>query len=126
MGVRAGTDYTVRMTGTPPKDMRFALRAGANLGDADGVKVTIPYPTTSALTVKAKLGEADAVKVDPNPFDDAAGMPTALEKQECGENRYVGVANLLEVYEGSVVARVLLLDEDEDGTAETTSTWSDK
>jgi len=25
--VQTGTDYTIRMTGTPPKDMRFALRA---------------------------------------------------------------------------------------------------
>jgi len=48
--VQAGTDYTIKMTGTPPKDMRFALRAGAS---EKGIKVLIPYTTTSAFSVRA-------------------------------------------------------------------------
>lgn len=88
--VQAGTDYTIRMTGTPPKEMRFALRAGSS---QEGIKVTIPYPTTSAFTVKA-----NGQKVVPNSFDDAKGQPKPLDKNNCGENRYVGLANFLEFY----------------------------
>ena len=78
------------MTGTPPGSMRFALRAGSS---QDGVKVTIPYPTTGAFTVKA-----NGVKVTANQFDDAAGVPTELAKSDCGENRFVPLANFLEFY----------------------------
>lgn len=88
--VEVGTDYTVRMTGTPPRQMRFALRSDSEQG---GIKVKIPYTTANTYTVKA-----DGVVVDSNPFDDAAGKPTELKKVKCGENRYVGRANFLEFY----------------------------
>jgi hypothetical protein len=88
--VEVGTDYTVRMTGTPPKQMRFALRSDSDQG---GIKVKIPYTSANTYTVKA-----DGVVVDSNPFDDETGRPTQLEKTECGENRYVGRANFLEFY----------------------------
>ena len=89
--VQAGTDYTIRMTGTPPKDMRFALKAGAS--EEKGIKVLIPYPTTSAFSVRAN-GDV----FEPNPFNDTLGMPDPVEKTTCGQNRYVGSGNFLEFY----------------------------
>jgi hypothetical protein len=90
MMIQAGNDYTVRMTGTPPKNMRFAMHTQDS---QEGSKILIPFPTTAAFTVFA-----NDVKVEPNPFDDQLGRPTELEKTVCGENRYVGIANFLEFY----------------------------
>lgn len=78
------------MTGTPPKDMRFALKAGAS---EKGIKVLIPYPTPSAFSVRA-----DGEVFEPNPFNDALGMPDPVAKTTCGQNRYVGGGNFLEFY----------------------------
>jgi len=41
-------DYTLEMSGTPPKKMRFKL--GAKTG---GVKIKIPYPVAGSITVYA-------------------------------------------------------------------------
>jgi len=63
--VQAGTNVTVQMNGTPPKDMRFALKAGANEG---GMKVLIPFVGPVAFSVYAAEGGGELEKVTANPF----------------------------------------------------------
>jgi len=69
--------------------MRFSLRSDSQ----QGMKVTIPFPAPFAFSVKA-----NDVKIAPKAFNDAKGEPDELEKTVCGENRYVGVKNILEFY----------------------------
>lgn len=78
------------MTGTPPKDMRFALRAGPNDG---GVKVLIPFPGPVSFSVYA-----NDVRVEPNPFDDLLGKPAPVAKTACGQSAYFARANYLDFY----------------------------
>jgi hypothetical protein len=88
--LETGIDYTVRFEGTPPKEMRFGLRADDN---QPGVKVKIPYPNTGVFEIKAN-GE----KIPPMPFNDTLGYPEQLPKSTCGENRFQNLANWLEFY----------------------------
>ena len=81
-------DYTLEISGTPPKKMRFKLEA-----DQGGVKIKIPYPVAGSVTVFA-----DGEKKDYTPWNKELGAPDYLPKQRCGENRFVGVANFLEFY----------------------------
>jgi len=93
--VQAGTNYTVQMTGTPPKDMRFALRADAGEG---GMKVLIPFPGPVAFSVYAAEGNDDLEKVTENPFLDVLGKPAPVEGSQCGQNAYFPRANYLDFW----------------------------
>lgn len=82
-------DYTLDMSGTPPKKMRFKL--DANTG---GVKIKIPYPVAGSITVYA-----DGKAQEYTSWDKTIGAPRPLSKTKgCGENRFVGVENYLEFY----------------------------
>ena len=87
--IELGSEYTVRMSGTEPKEMRFGLRAASKEGT---VKVTIPYTAANAYTVKA-----DGKVIEENEWDDDINEPEHLSTHNCGENRFVsGSANFME------------------------------
>ena len=88
--LETGKDYTILMAGSPPKNMRFTLRASTG-----GTKLKIMYPdSVGSYTVKA-----DGELKEYTPWNDELGRHGPLTKnQGCGENRYVGIENFLEFY----------------------------
>jgi len=93
--VQAGTNYTVQMKGTAPKDMRFALRADAGEG---GMKVLIPFTGPVSHSVYAAEGDDDLAKVAANPFMDSLGKPNPVQGTQCGQNAYFPRANYLDFW----------------------------
>merc|ERR1719479_628416 len=81
-------DYTLELSGTPPKKMRFKLEA-----DQGGTKIKIPYPVAGSVTVYANND-----KKAYTAWDESIGAPAVLTNTACGENRFVGVQNFLEFY----------------------------
>jgi len=79
----------VSYTGTPPSSQRFALRA-----DHKGVTVRIKYPKPGAYMVRDTKG----VQFLPNDWDNVLKQPAPIKGTKCGENRYMGVDNILEFY----------------------------
>ena len=88
--VENDSDYTIEMTGTPPKEMRFALKTDQTEG---GIKVKIRYESSNTLFVKA-----DEKTITPMYFDDDLGMPAELPKSKCGENRFIAMQQSLEFF----------------------------
>merc|ERR1712176_353236 len=80
------------------------------------------------VTLKTRDAIASSVRIEwtLEEFYADGGTSALIDRLASVLGIHASRVQVLEVYEGSVVARVLLLDEDEDGTAETTSTWSDK
>ena len=90
---------TIYYTGTPPERQRFTLRW--NVADAtnqkQGVIVRIDYPKAGAYLIKT--GSATGKTVASNPWDEAKRAPMDIRGRGgpgCGENRFVGVVNILE------------------------------
>ena len=81
-------DFTLDISGTPPKKMRFKLEA-----DQGGVKIRIPYPVAGSIKVYAK-----GVAQEYTPWSKELGRAEPLPKIRCGENRFVGIENFLEFY----------------------------
>ena len=81
-------DYTIEISGTPPKKMRFKLEA-----EQGGVKLKIPYPVAGSMKVFA-----DNRPQESTPWDEKLGRAEPLKKLRCGENRFVGIENYLEFY----------------------------
>merc|ERR1712176_156840 len=80
------------------------------------------------VTLKTRDAIASSVRIEwtLEEFYADGGTSALIDRLASVLGIHASRVQVLEVYEGSVVARVLLLDEDEDGTAETSSTWSDK
>jgi len=68
--LETGKDYTIEMTSTPPRKMRYTLQA-----DLGGVKLKIPYPVAGSLTVKA-----NGVLKDYTPWNKEIGRHSPLTK----------------------------------------------
>jgi len=82
-------NYTMKPTGTTPGRMRYTLRA-----DRGAIKVKVPYSTAGSYQVKVE-GKA----IPYTTWDSAAGAPSELSgRKGCGENRYIGVKNILEFW----------------------------
>lgn len=89
--VQTDKEYTVEYTGTPPGKQRFGLSAGMA---GVGVALRVQYPESGAYEVFA--GGKEVVI---NSWDAALGRPGKLTKTKgCGENRFVGVKNFLDVF----------------------------
>jgi len=78
-------------TGTPAKKMKFTLVAPLN--NKAGVTVSIPYPGAESRSI-LKDGEI----VEYNKWDDKARGYGPIKQEFCGENRFIGVKNILEFY----------------------------
>ena len=82
--------YWVEYTGTPPEKQKFVLHAAA----ATGFKVRIKYSNAGAYAIY----DASNRVVEPTEWDDATEDWADLPRQRCGENRYIGVTNVLEFF----------------------------
>ena len=82
--------YLIYMSGTPPNEMRYTLRA-----DGGGwLTLRLYYPNAGAYQVYAN-GKLQ----DETAWDTSIGGPGALTKRKgCGEWRFIGIQNFLEFY----------------------------
>jgi len=85
-----GSVYNITFTGSPAKKMRFELRTDDSTA---GMTVRIAYP--SAMSRKVTK---NGVLVDMNPWSEAERGYSSIQQTHCGENRYIGVKNILEFY----------------------------
>ena len=85
-----GSEYEFKMTGTPAKQMQFVLHSQSKTA---GLTVRIPYPSAEsrAIYINGNL-------IQPNQWDDNIQMYGEIKQKFCGENRYIGVQNILEFY----------------------------
>lgn len=87
-----GTEYNLTFTGSPAKKFRFELKAQDRYA---GTTIRIPYPSAESRKI-VKDGQV----VQTNQWDENASPPGygAVEQKYCGENRFIGVKNILEFY----------------------------
>lgn len=84
--------YNISYTGTPPDRQRFSLRTSDT-----SVIISIKYNFANAYAVHDYSGSL----IPGNAWDTKLGFPAFLKGDfggQCGENRYLGVINILEVY----------------------------
>lgn len=91
-----GDVYELKYTGSPAKNQSFALRA--NIQNAaepfkTGLTVRIPYPSAESRSI-LKQG----VEIEYNQWDESIRNYGEIKGTKCGENRYIGVKNILEFY----------------------------
>lgn len=89
--------YDVVYTGSPAKKMKYTLKSQ---NKQLALTVRIAYPSAESRQI-IKDGE----RVDMNQWDEAEKMYGKVTGKFCGENRYIGVKNILEFYitEGCVL-----------------------
>lgn len=85
-----GGVYNISFTGSPAKKMRFTFDSN-NKTAAMTVRIAYPGAVSRSITINDEL-------VEPNAWDEAAKMYGPIQQKYCGENRYVGVKNILEFY----------------------------
>jgi hypothetical protein len=78
------------MTGTPPKNIRFKL---ISEDPSASMMVRIAYPSADSRQVLL-----NGVRVPMNEWDDRIRNYGELKFTTCGENRYIGIKNILEFY----------------------------
>lgn len=82
--------YDITFTGTPAKKMRFLLNAQSL---TTGATIRIAYPSAESRSIVK-----DGAIVPMNQWDEVASMYGEIKQSSCGENRYIGVQNILEFY----------------------------
>jgi hypothetical protein len=82
--------YDITFTGTPAKKMRFLLNSKSLTTAAT---IRIAYPSAESRSI-VKDGEI----VPYNQWDEISSMYGEIKQSYCGENRYIGVQNILEFY----------------------------
>ena len=78
------------MTGSPPKNMRFKLISD---DPSASMMVRIAYPSADSRQILL-----NGVRVPMNEWDDRIRNYGEIKFTVCGENRYIGVKNILEFY----------------------------
>jgi hypothetical protein len=88
----AGAVYNLTFTGSPAKKMRFELKSEDSKA---GLTIRIAYPSAESRKI-IKNGQV----VDMNQWDETLWPPQygEIKQSFCGENRYIGVKNILEFY----------------------------
>lgn len=94
--VPADSTYDITYTGTPPNSQLFKLdpiTIQDKSGKKTGMLLRIAYPAAGsyAVTVDDKL-------VPMNDWDDALRNYGPVNRTKCGENRYLAIQNILELY----------------------------
>jgi hypothetical protein len=82
-----GAVYDLTFTGTPAKHMRFRLTGGT------GLTVRIAYPSAESRSIWK-----NGVEVEYTKWSEEAQGYGPITQSFCGENRYIGVVNILEFY----------------------------
>jgi hypothetical protein len=89
--VDVSRNYTLEYTGTVPKKQKFTLYSDSN---KRGMLVTIPYTDAGAF----KVYKEDRTLAHPTDWDHSIDQWAVPTGKYCGENRYVGVKNILEFW----------------------------
>lgn len=85
-----GSVYDLKMTGTPAKEMLFTLRSQvASAGST--IRISYPGAESRAIYVDGNL-------IQSNQWDDKKAQYGEIKQKFCGENRFIGVKNILEFY----------------------------
>lgn len=87
--IQTGYTYNVTYTGTPPSNQRYKL-----IAENGGIVVYIKYTKPGAYIIKDLSGNTIAG----NSWDDSVKNIATIKGTKCGENRYLGVDNILEFY----------------------------
>lgn len=87
---KKGSSYDLKFTGTPARKMKFSFRGVSKQG---GMIIRILYVSADSRAVLKNKEE-----IPYNAWDDATRAFGEVKGTKCGENRYVGVKNLLEFY----------------------------
>jgi len=82
--------WNVTMSGSPPKNLRFKL---TSLSKVAGSIIRIPYPGAESRSITK-----DDKIIEYNQWNETLHMYGPVKGDFCGENRYVGVKNILEFY----------------------------
>lgn len=85
-----GAVYDIIYTGTPAKKMKYTLRSQDR---SLGLTVRIAYPSAESRQIIQ-----NGKRVDMNQWDEREKQYGAIKQTKCGENRYIGVKNILEFY----------------------------
>jgi len=85
-----GAIYDIVYTGSPAKKMKYYLRSQNN--DL-AMTVRIAYPGAESRQIIK-----DGKRIDMNQWDENERMYGSIKGRFCGENRYIGVKNILEFY----------------------------
>jgi len=85
-----GSVYDITYTGTPAKKQKYMLKSQDK---RLGLTVRIAYPSAESRQIR-KNGK----RVDMNQWDEYEKMYGSIKQDFCGENRYIGVKNILEFY----------------------------
>jgi hypothetical protein len=82
--------YDLNFTGTPAKHMLFTIHA---VSKTTGATIRIAYPSAESRSIYV-----DKKLVQMNQWDDSIQQYGEIKQKYCGENRYIGVQNILEFY----------------------------
>ena len=85
--------YDVVYSGSPPKKQKFTFIAA---DETAGMTIRIAYPSAEARAITM-----DEETVPTNLWDDSPEVMAygpIMQDKGCGENRYIGVKNVLEFY----------------------------
>lgn len=85
-----GSVYNITYTGTPAKKQKYTLQSD---NDKLGVTISIHYPGS-----ESRLIQKDGKTIDYNQWNEAEKQYGAITQSACGENRFIGVKNILEFY----------------------------
>jgi hypothetical protein len=85
-----GSIYDLNFTGTPAKHMKFTLRSQSKTA---GTTIRIAYPSAESRAVYV-----NGVMIQYNQWDESIRNYGEIKQRFCGENRYIGVKNILEFY----------------------------
>lgn len=80
--------------GTPPFNQRFILHTDSEIRQL-GVIVRIDYPKAGSYRIRHY--DSNQI-IRHNPWDDNLMAQAMLSSRTCGENRFIGVLNILEFY----------------------------
>jgi hypothetical protein len=97
-------EWDLDFTGTPAKKMYFELMHD---DPKKGVTLRIAYPSAGSYSVTDKNDKL----IEMNQWDDKIKNYGPIKQETCGENRYIGVRNILEFYiTGGCVLKIIPRD----------------
>jgi hypothetical protein len=86
--------YNVTYSGTAPENQRFILKA-----DAEGVMLAIRYTKPGVYAIYNGPPASGGTIIKNNEWHEGLKAQSSITGNKgCGENRYVGVVNILEFY----------------------------
>ena len=85
-----GGNYNISFTGSPAKKMRFLFNSN-NKTAAMTIRIAYPSAMSRSITINDKI-------IEYTQWNETLHMYGPITQSYCGENRYIGVKNILEFY----------------------------